>query len=129
MPRPIRVLLIDDSSSIRELSRILLEEDERLEVLGESEDVSKALELLDELEVDVIMLDYSLPNIGGLEAIPILRDKAPQAAILLYTGHAFSGLEREAMERGAQGLIEKGARGAELAEAVHRVAAARTPPS
>jgi DNA-binding NarL/FixJ family response regulator len=124
-PDPLGVLLIDDSASLRELTRVLLEEDKRLTISGEADAISKALELLERVEVGAIVLDHSLPEMAGMDAIPLLREKAPEAAILLYTGHVFPGMEEEAVSRGAQGVIEKGSSIAEMAETIYSAAAAR----
>ena len=122
MPTQVGVFLIDDSPQMRELTRFVIEEDERLTVVGEAEDVPTSLDLLGGLEADVILLDQSLPEMSGLDAIPLFREKAPGAAILLYTGQLFSGQEQEAIRRGAQGAIEKGGPIAEMRAAIHSAA-------
>src|SRR4051794_10720116 len=99
MPAPVAVFLVDDSPPMRELTRFAIDEDDRLTVVGEAADVSASLELLEGLEADVILLDHSLPKMSGLDAIPLFREKAPGAVILLYTGHLLPGLEQEAINR------------------------------
>src|SRR5436305_82402 len=126
MPAPVGVFLIDDSPPMREMTRFVIEEDDRLTVVGEAADVPASLELLQGLEADVILLDQSLPRLSGLDAIPLIREQAPGAAILLYTGHLLPGLEQEAIDKGAQGAIEKGGPIAEMREAIHSAADPRT---
>jgi DNA-binding NarL/FixJ family response regulator len=125
MPVQVGVFLIDDSPPMRELTRLLIEEDDRLAFVGEAQDFSSSLELIEGLEVDVILLDHSLPGTGGLDAIPMLRVKAPDAAILLYSAQVYPALEREAINRGAHGAIEKGGSVSEMCEAIHTAGSRR----
>src|SRR5690242_18503616 len=70
---PIRVLLCDDAEGFRALMREQLAEDPAIEVVGEAADGVEGVEAAAELQPDVVLLDMSMPRMGGLQAIPKLR--------------------------------------------------------
>src|SRR3990172_10023903 len=84
---PVRVLLADDHAVLRSGLRLLLSTQDDFEVVGEAGSGIEALELAASQQPDLILLDLSMPGLGGLEALPSLRRRAPRARILILTMH------------------------------------------
>ena len=102
------VVLCDDVPELRELTRLGLERDPRLRVAGEAGDVDACLQVVRDSEPDAVLLDLSLPDKDGLEAIPLLRQIAPRIAIVVFSGFEAARMSPVALERGADDYIEKG---------------------
>jgi len=81
--RQIRIFICDDAPELRELTRHRLEWDPALSVVGEAGDGEAAVALIAQLCPDVVMLDLSMPNVDGLEALPRVRDAAPSAGVIV----------------------------------------------
>jgi len=101
-----------------------LEEADDLRVVGEAGDAASGIAAVGELRPDVILLDLSMPGMDGLEAIPRMREVAPQAAILVFSGFAADRMAETALALGAHGYLEKGEPLERVRETV-RVAARR----
>src|SRR3954451_11949681 len=82
---PIRVLIADDHSVLREGLRMVIELQPDLEVAGEAADGAEALTLARTLQPDVVLLDLMMPNLDGLAALPRLREAAPRARVVVLT--------------------------------------------
>ena len=116
-----RILLADDHAVLRSGLRLLLEAQPDLKVVGEAGDGREALRLAQSLQPDLILLDLSMPGLGGLEALPLLRAAAPAACVLVLTMHDDEGYLKQALRGGASGYILKRAADAELLSAVRTV--------
>ena len=86
--RRITVLLCDDHKGFRTLLRYTVEEDPRLEVVGEACDGRSGIQAVAELHPDVLLLDISMPSLDGLEAIAEIRALAPRTRIVALSGFA-----------------------------------------
>ena len=100
------ILLVDDIVEFRYLMRILLANVTPCQVVGEAGNGEVAIELAQSLQPDVIVLDVNMPVMGGFEALPKLREVAPDARVIIYSSQ--SGLEEEARRLGAFRYLEKG---------------------
>jgi DNA-binding NarL/FixJ family response regulator len=120
-PSEIRVVLCDDVAELRSLMRAALEKDASLEVVGEAGTGREAAALAAELQPDVIVLDLSMPDMDGLEALPLIRALSPASAVLVFTGFGAAQMGRAALRRGAHRYMEKGSRMSVLAEAVREI--------
>jgi DNA-binding NarL/FixJ family response regulator len=79
-------VVVEDEPDMRALIALMLARDPRLELMGEAASAAEALDLLDSLEPGLIILDHGIEgDIMGLDAAPLLKAKAPQAKILLFT--------------------------------------------
>jgi CheY-like chemotaxis protein len=105
---PWRVLLVDDARDIRVLLRRVLNADGSYEVVGEAVDGQAAIALADQLEPDVVVLDLAMPVMDGLEALPILRHKLPNAKIVVLSGFDGARMKQPALMAGADAYVEKG---------------------
>jgi DNA-binding NarL/FixJ family response regulator len=104
----IRIFLCDDVPELRALLRYGLEEDARLEVVGEAGTAEEAIRAVAGLRPDVVLLDLSMPGMDGLEALPLLRVAAPEAAVIVFSGFAADRMRAPALALGAARYIEKG---------------------
>lgn len=105
---PARVYLCDDVPELRRLLRDALEEDPRLRVIGEAGDAITGIREIAELEPHVVILDLSMPGIDGLEALPRIRDVAPEAAVLVFSGFSAERMEALCRAYGADVYLAKG---------------------
>ena len=104
---PTRVLIADDSQLFGDAIELILEADERIEVVGRALDGAQAVTLARELDPDVVLLDVSMPGVGGIEAIEaMLRDDASRR-VLVLTGSADPADREKAQEAGAVGYLTK----------------------
>ena len=104
---PTRVLIADDSQLFGDAIELILEADERIEVVGRALDGAQAVTLARELDPDVVLLDVSMPGVGGIEAIEaMLRDDADRR-VLVLTGSADPADREKAREAGAVGYLTK----------------------
>jgi len=105
---PISVYLVDDVPELRELIKFGMEEDPGFEVVGEAGDGRTALEGIAETQPAAVLLDLSMPDMDGLQAIPEIREGNPEVAIIVLSGFSADRMGGPALERGADGYVEKG---------------------
>lgn len=120
--RAVRVLVCDDVKAFRTLLRCSLEE-EGIDVVGEAADGNEGVRQAAALRPDVVLLDLSMPECDGLEAIPQLRLRSPETQIVVLSGYTAERMADAAMASGAVAYLEKGAELSEIVRTV-RVAAA-----
>lgn len=104
MPR-LRVLIADDTEVIRRLLRDLLAE--HCEIVGEAKNGRDAVELADRLTPDLVIMDYQMPLMGGLEATREIKKRHPDVEVFGYTSAPFSSSENEMLEAGAEASFDK----------------------
>jgi DNA-binding NarL/FixJ family response regulator len=119
---PIRVLLCDDAEGFRALMRSTLEEDPTIEIVGEASDGLAGVEATAELQPDVVLLDMSMPRMGGLQAIPKMRRSAPRTSIIGLSSLAAERMAGPSIEIGAHSYLEKGSGLDEIRAAIHEAA-------
>lgn len=120
----IRVLLCDDVSAFRALVRYSLEDEEGIEVVGEAADGNEGIRQAADLQPDVILLDLSMPECDGLEAIPLMTARAPRARIVALSGFTAARMAEPVKARGATAYLEKGVELAKVASTIRGVVAA-----
>lgn len=99
-------VVVEDEPDMRMLISMMLAKDDRLELLGEAASAQEALAVLESLEPGLIVLDHGIEgDIMGLEAAPLLKAKAPNAKILLFT--AFDMSREAAAEPAVDGFLRK----------------------
>jgi two-component system, NarL family, invasion response regulator UvrY len=122
----VRVLLVDDHAVVRAGYRLLLQNAREIEVIGEADTGDLAYRRFVELAPDVVIMDLSLPGIGGLEAIRRIRQRDPDARILVFSMHEDVLFVEHALAAGALGYITKSGAPHVLIDALQDVAAGRT---
>lgn len=123
MKNRIRIILADDHSVLRVGLKMLLESESHFSVVGEAADGEELLGLLEKTAVDVVVVDLSMPKMGGLECIKEIRSRGMDVKILVLTMFGDETYIREVMQAGANGYVEKQAVDAELFAALKAVAA------
>ncbi len=118
MADPIRVLIVDDHSVVREGLRAFLELQAGLEVVGEAADGEEAIEAGARLRPDVILMDLVMPQLGGVAAMRRLREQVPGARIIVLTSFLDDDKLLPALRAGAAGYLLKNAEPHEIARAV-----------
>ena len=118
---PIRILLADDHAVLRTGLAALLNARSDMIVVGEAADGVELLTLVETAQADVILLDLTMPRLGGLEVLPLLRERIPTARVLILTMHQDEGYLRRAIKGGAAGYVLKKAADVELIAAIQAV--------
>lgn len=118
---PIRILLADDHAVLRAGLKLLLDGRSDMAVIGEAADGAELLTLAQTHQPDIILLDLTMPRLGGLEALPLLRQHVPQTRILILTMHDDESYLRQALKAGAAGYLLKKAADVELITAIQAV--------
>jgi DNA-binding NarL/FixJ family response regulator len=121
----IQVFLCDDVPELRTLLRYALEDEAGVRVVGEAGEPVEGIRLIAELRPDVVLLDLSMPGMDGLEALPKIREIAPDVGIIVFSGFAAERLAATALSRGADAYLEKGESMAVVRRTVREVAEAR----
>jgi DNA-binding NarL/FixJ family response regulator len=121
---PISVFLVDDIPELRELIKFGLEEDPGFEVIGEAGDGRSAIDGVAKTRPAAVLLDLSMPDMSGLEAIPPIREGDPDVAIIVLSGFSADRMGAHVLDRGADAYVEKGTPIQELRE-VTRMAVER----
>jgi DNA-binding NarL/FixJ family response regulator len=118
----IKVILVDDHAVVRAGVKMLLSTDERLVVIAEAERGEQAIQLYAERQPDVLVMDLSMPGIGGLETIRRLCARYKTAKILVFSVHEEQVYISRAIQAGAKGFINKDSVAEVLIEAIVKIA-------
>jgi len=119
---PIRVLVADDHTIVRQGLVSLLEESGRCQVVAEAEDGAEAVAKTLETRPDVVVLDLSMPRLTGLEAVRRIHQELPSTRILVLTVHDEEEYIVPVVRAGASGYLVKDSAAAELLQAVRALA-------
>ncbi len=121
----IRLLLADDHRMLREgLRRSLVEEG--FVVVGEAGDGEEACDLVDELLPDVVLMDVTMPNMNGVEAVKRIHASHPDVRVVMLTMHADAEVVADAIRSGASGYLVKDCSTDEIADAIRLAASGET---
>lgn len=122
MNSKIKIILADDHSVLRAGLKLLLNNEIDFTVIGEASDGQEVLSLLQTTPADVLIIDLSMPNMGGLECIKEIKSRGYDIKILVLTMYDDEQYIKETMRSGALGYVEKHALDTELFIAVKTVA-------
>lgn len=126
MAQKIKVVLVDDHALVRRGFRLMFEDDDSIEVVGEASDGEEAIQVAERTQPQVIVMDCALPKLDGMEATRRIKKQWPEIAVLMLSMHTEETWIRLALESGANGYILKSADDLDLADAIKRVAAGNT---
>lgn len=118
----IRVVLTDDHAVVRMGFRLLLQGTHDIEVVGEAESGEEAVKRFVELKPDVLVMDLSMPGMGGLEAVTRVLAKDDAARILILSAHEDTIHPKRVLKAGASGYLSKRSAAEELIQAIRQVA-------
>jgi two-component system, NarL family, response regulator YdfI len=107
MSHPIRVLITDDHAIVRDGLRLILETTNHIEVVGEAATSKQALQRVDELHPDIVLMDLRMPEMDGLEAIRRLQVEHPGVAIIILTTYNEDEMMFHGLQAGARGYLLK----------------------
>lgn len=122
----IRVLLADDHGVLRKGVRSVLSQDPTIRIIGEAEDGSMAVTLVDELHPDVVIMDIAMPRLNGIEAAAQINRKHKHVGILMLSMYSDEEYVLRALMAGVRGYLLKDSAEPDLVRAVHAVARGRT---
>lgn len=114
----IRLLLVDDHAVVRTGLRMMLEGEKDMEIVGEAENASDALNQISLLEPQVVLMDIGLPDMSGIEATRQIKQLAPDTAIVALTIHEDEEYFFKMLDAGASGYVPKRAAPEELLKAI-----------
>lgn len=117
----IKVMLVDDHAVVRMGFRLLLEGSEDIEVIGDAQSGEEAVRQFQELAPDVVIMDISMPGIGGLEAIDRVLAKRARQKVLVLSAHEDVMHAKRVLKAGASGYVTKRSAAEVLIEAVRSV--------
>lgn len=122
----INVMLVDDHAVVRMGFRLLLEGSNDIKVVAEAESGEEAVKRFSEVKPDVIVMDISMPGIGGLEAIDRILAKEPSVRILVLSAHEDAMHARRVLKAGAVGYLTKRSAAEALIQAIRQVSHGKT---
>ncbi len=122
----ISLLLVDDHAILREGLRALLSYYPDVEVVGEAEDGQQAIELVERLKPDIVLMDIAMPGMNGLDATRRIRQNRPETRILVLTQYDDQRYVLPFVRAGVSGYVVKRALGSDLIDAVRAVAKGET---
>ena len=121
MAKKTTIVLVDDHAVVRAGVRRLLEQEPLFEVIGEAESGEKAYQIYGELKPDVMVMDLSMPGMGGLEAIRRILMRYEKAKILVLSMHEDLSFANQALKLGAKGYLIKNALADDLVKSIEIV--------
>jgi DNA-binding NarL/FixJ family response regulator len=115
-------VLADDHATVRQGLRLLIDAEPDLEVVAEAHDGQSAVQRVEELEPDVLVLDISMPEMSGLTAARTLKTTKPRLPIVVLTRYGDDAYVQEMLRAGVAGYVLKQSASAELVQAIRSVA-------
>jgi DNA-binding NarL/FixJ family response regulator len=125
LQKRLRILLVEDHETVRRALKLLIEREPDLEVVGEASDGAQALEQCASLDLDVVVMDISMPGISGVLATRTLKERRPKLPVVSLTRHADRTFLQELLRAGGSGYVLKQSPHAELLRAIRAAAAGR----
>lgn len=123
-PSPkLRVLLAEDQTILRHSLRALIENERDLKIVGEAGDGEEAVRLVKSLHPDIVVMDFSMPRMDGVQATLAIKGAWPQVKVLVLTVHETASHIRRVLQAGASGYVVKRSAAEELIQALRAVAA------
>jgi two-component system chemotaxis response regulator CheY len=120
----VQVLIADDSEFMRNLLSEILEEEHQ--IVGEAENGVEAVELFEEHHPDLVMMDIAMPIRDGIEATAEIKEKDPNAKVIMCTSAEQEEMMKEAIKAGANGYVTKPFQKPNILEAINDVVPARS---
>lgn len=122
----VKVILVDDHSVVRSGLRRLLESHKSIEIVAEADTGELAYQMYGEVMPDVVLMDISMPGMGGLEAAKRILQRYPQAKIVIFSMHEAVSFAAQALKAGVKGYVTKTGLADVLVQAVLDVAKGKT---
>ncbi len=123
--QPIRVMLVDDHEMVRRGLAVFLQSFDDLVLVGEAANGREAIDFLQDIDPDVILMDILMPEMGGIEAAQAIHDQHPEIKIIAMTSFEDEDLVKQAISSGVIGFLMKNTSIDELAAAIRNAAAGK----
>lgn len=108
MTESLSVLIVDDSADLRDLLSMVIERHpDGWRVVATAAEGEQAVQEARTSQPDLVLLDIAMPVMDGMQALPLIREVAPQATVVMLSGYPFSTAGRGALDAGADGYLEK----------------------
>ncbi len=117
----IKVMIVDDHSLVREGLKAVFDQGKDIEVVGEAGSGEEAIDMVDSVKPDVILMDISMPGMNGIQATRLIREKNPEAKVVILTMLDQEGYVYEAIKAGATGYMLKSTSSDDLVNAIQTV--------
>ena len=121
MEKKVKIALAEGHTILREGLRALLSSDSNLEIVGDAEDGLKAVDCVEKLAPDLLLMDLSMPRMSGIEAIKKIKNRCPETKIIALTAHKNEDYLLATLQAGADGYVLKDATHNELVMAIKKV--------
>ncbi len=121
MVRQHRILIVDDNPNLREELRAILGGYQEFEVSGEAADGLEAIDLAEKTNPDLILMDLSMPRMGGLAATKEIKKKWPAIKILVFTIYKNPEYQAAVFDAGADGYVQKDSSRIELIQSIQKI--------
>jgi two-component system response regulator NreC len=118
---PIRILLADDHTVMRNGLRLLLERQANLTVVGEASDGRETVRVAEAVSPDVVVMDIAMPNLNGIEAARQITNTRPETAIVILSMHSDESYVIRALKAGARAYLLKDSAEGDLIAAIHAI--------
>lgn len=102
-----KVLIVDDSSVVRERLMAMLSNLEEIETIGEADDVGEAIRTVNELKPDAVILDIQMPGGSGIDVLKHIKKEQAATVVIILTNYPFSPYRQECMDEGADFFFDK----------------------
>ena len=103
----IRIVIVEDHGLFRECLHMIFASEDNLAVVGEAGNGIQAVEVIEKLHPDVVLLDIKIPGLSGIELLPLIRQKSPRSKVLMLTGKDDEDTILTALKAGAKGYLSK----------------------
>ena len=117
----IRIVLADDHLTVRQTIRICIESDPQMEVVAEAGSGRETIAAVDRSTPDMVVLDYQMPGLNGLEVARVIRERHPEVPMLMLTGEEDAALRAASERVGVKGFMLKGQPLDELLTEIHSI--------
>lgn len=117
----IKILLADDHSVVREGLKRILEQDKDLKVIAEAENGVEAIQKVRSQNIDVVILDMSMPEMSGLDCLKQIKIEFPDLPVLVFSMHSEDQYEHRVMSAGASGFLTKRTKPDEIIQAIKMI--------
>ena len=117
----IRISIADDSGVIREGLKVLLETEPAFDIVGMANDGKSAIELVETLKPDIILMDMEMPELNGISSTEIISDRFSDTKVLVFSSHAENSYIKQSLEAGAKGYFLKDTPVEEISQGIKNV--------
>lgn len=121
MGSKIRVVIADDHGLFREMLRLTLRREGSVKIVGEAANGRQTIDVISDLKPDIVLLDSTMPEMGGIEVLPVIREKNLKTKALMLTANMNETVIFKALKGGAKGYLSKDVSLSDLIKAIQAV--------